>query len=87
LAQVRNELGGLPESVEIQQWELGVRLLWRSGVTVVGPAQGNGSPGAVRETENDIRSRTPAEAEDFTPLPAQRVMGMDNRDESQRGLG
>jgi len=84
---VLNELGGLPESVEIQQRELGVRPLVSSHVTVVGPAQGNGGPGAVRETENDIRSRTTAYADDFAALPPKGVMGMNNGDESQRGLG
>lgn len=87
MTHVCNELGGLPQSGEIQQRELGVRLLCRSRVPVIGPAQGEGGAGAVRQAQDDVGLSTAADADDFTPLPPQGVMGMDNRDESQRRLG
>ena len=87
LAHVLDEPGGLPESGEIQQRKLGRRLLGKSGVAVIGPAQGHGGAGAVRQAQDAVGLSTAAHAEDFTPLPAQGVMGMENRDESHRGLG
>ncbi len=59
----------------------------KSRVTVISPAQGNGGAGAVRQAEDAVGLSTAAHADDFAALSAQGVMGMDNRDESQRRLG
>jgi len=87
LAQVLNELGDLPQPGEIQQRELGVRLLCRSRVAVIGPAQGDGGAGAVRQAQDDVGLSPAAHPDDCAALPPQGVMRMENRDESQRGLG
>jgi hypothetical protein len=86
-AHLLNELGGLPESGEIQQWQLGRKLLGKSRVAVIGPAQGDGGAGAVRQAEDDVGLSPAAHPDDCAALPAQGVMRMENRDESQRGLG
>ena len=87
MAQVLNELGDLPQPGEIQQWELSVRLLCRSRVPVIGPAQGDGGVGAVRQAQDDVGLSPATHPDDCVALPPQGVMGVDNRDESQRRLG
>ncbi len=87
LAYVVNELDGLPESGEIKQRKLGLRLLVKSRVTVSSPAQGKGGAGAVWQAEDNVGLSSAAPADDFAALSAQGVRGMDNRDESQRRLG
>jgi len=67
---VANELDGLPESVEIQQRKLGLRLLVRSRVAVIGPAQGKGGTGAVWQAEDNVGLSTAAHTDDFAALSA-----------------
>ncbi len=87
MAPLLDELGGLPESGEVQQRKLGLRLLVRSSVAVIGPAQSKGGAGAVRQAEDNVGLSTAAHTDDFAALPPKGVMGMNNGDESQRGLG
>lgn len=87
LAHGVNELDGLPESGEIKQRKLGRRLLGKSRGAVIGPAQGDGGAGAVRQAQDDVGLSPAAHTDDFAALPPQGVRGRDNRDESPRRLG
>ena len=87
LAQGVNELDGLPESGEIKQRKLGRRLLGKRRVALIGPAQGKGGAGAVRQAQDDVGLSPAAHTDDCAALPPQGVMGRDNRDESQKRLG
>ena len=87
MAQVLQKLDDLAEAIEIEQWHFTTRRLWRSRGLVVRPAQGNSGMGAVRKTEDHVRINAAADADNCTPLAPQGMMGVDNRDESQRRLG
>ena len=81
------ELYDLAEAAEIEQRQLTPRLLGGSRDLVVRPTQGNGGMGAVRQAEDQVGISAAADADDFAALPMKGVMGMENRDESQRRLG
>jgi hypothetical protein len=84
---VLQQLNDLAEAREIKQRLLTSRLLGRSRSLVVRPTQGHRSMGAVREAEDHVGISASADADDFTALPPQGVMRVENRDESQRRLG
>ena len=52
LADALQELHDLAESAEVEQWELNARFLLGGSIAVVGPAQGNGGMGAVRQAKH-----------------------------------
>ena len=82
LAELLQQAHGLPESGEVQQGERGIgRDLCRSPAGI-GPAQSHGGVRAVGQADDEVRINATAHAHDFTPLPVQRAMGMDDRDES-----
>lgn len=81
------ELHDLTESAEVQERQLRARLLWGSRIAVIRPTQSQGGMGAIWEAENHVRISSLAQADDFTPLPTQGVMRVNNRNESQGWLG
>jgi hypothetical protein len=87
LAQLGNELGHAAQPAEVQERKLSGGRFWRGRIPVIGPTLGKRSAGAVRQPDDDVRLSPAAYANHFAALPPQRVMRMDNRDESQRRLG
>jgi hypothetical protein len=87
LAEVFQKLDDLAEAAEIKQRHLTTRRRGKRRGFGVCPTQGNGGMGAVREADDDGRISATADADDFAALPPQGVMGVENRDESQRRLG
>ena len=87
MAEAFQELHDLTESAEIEERQLRAQLLWGSRVVVVGPTQGHGGAGAVRKAQDHVGISAAAHAYDFASLPAQGVMRVGNRDESQGWLG
>jgi hypothetical protein len=81
------EAADLTESVEIQKmlWPGRGLVLGRRGV--VRAAHGDGGMVAVRESDDEIRIKPPAELNNLDPLSAERMMRMGDGDKSQRRLG
>jgi hypothetical protein len=80
------EFEDLTEAVEVQQvirWQQGVVL---GRCEIIGAAQRDGGMPPVRESDNEIRIDSAAETDDLDPLPAERMMGMGDGDESRRRL-
>lgn len=73
--------------MKVEQREVRAGLRIGSLTPVVSPTQGNGGMGTVREAQDHVGIKAAAEPYDFTALPPQGVMGVENRDESQRRLG
>ena len=53
----------------------------------VSAAHGDGGMVPVRESDDEIGIEASADLDDLDLLPAERVMGMGDGDESRRGLG
>ena len=80
-------LEDLTEAMEIEEvigpsWQL---ILRRS--EIIGVAQGNGGMPPVGESDDELRSRSPPQADDLDLLAAERMMGMGDGDQSRRRLG
>ena len=81
------EQADLTEPVEIEEV---IRPGWclafgRGGI--VGAAHGDGGMVPVGESDDEIGVEPAADSDNFDLLPAERVMGMGDRDESRRRLG
>ncbi len=81
------EPAGLTEAVEIEEMIRRWRFLAVVRGGVVGAAHGDGGMVPVRESDDEIGIKPPAELDDLDLLSAERVMGMSDGDESRRGLG
>ena len=80
-------LEDLTEAVEIEEmtgprWPI---ILRRS--QIIGAAQGDGGMPPVRESDDELRIRSPPQADDLDLLAAERMMGMGDGDEFRRRLG
>ena len=80
-------LEDLTEALEIEEvigpsWQL---ILRRS--EIIGVAQGEGGMPPVGESDDELRSRSPPQADDLDLLAAERMMGMGDGDRSRRRLG
>jgi hypothetical protein len=89
LAEVIDEADNLPESLEVQQgqgvtmWSLGGGLL----PARIRPAQSNRRMRTIAQADNEVWINTPADADDFTALTTEGVMGMRDGHPFQRELG
>ena len=80
-------LEDVAEAVEVEevigpQWPL---ILKRS--EIVGVAEGQSDMPPVGESDDELRSRSPPQADDLDLLAAERMMGMGDGDRSRRRLG
>jgi hypothetical protein len=81
------ELEDLTEAVEIQEVLRRRREIALGRSEIIGAAQRDGGMPSVRESDDEIRINSPAEADDLDPFSAERMMGMGDGDESRGWLG
>jgi hypothetical protein len=86
LAEAVNELGHQTQALEVEQMR-SRRKGSREVGGVVRRAEGDGGMAAVRQTDDDVRTLTVADADDGQLLPAERMMRMRDGHASRRGLG
>jgi hypothetical protein len=88
LAERVNALGQLAQASEIEQLRGMGRGKRGWGIHgQIGGVESDGGVVAIGEANDDVRVLTVADANDGQMLPAERVMGMRDRHESQGGLG
>jgi hypothetical protein len=86
LAEAVDELGHLPQALEIEQMRS--RRKGSRGVgSVVRGAEGDGGMAAIRQADDDVRALAVTDADDGQLLSAEGMMGMRDRHESRGELG
>ena len=86
LAELIEEMDDVPQPLEVQQGEvMSARSCWEPWLlTVVGPAHGNRCMRAIVQTNDEVRIRPSADANDLTALTTEGMMGMGDGHPSQR---
>src|SRR5215469_14831615 len=86
LAEAVDELGHLPQALEIEQMRSS-REGSRGGDGAVRGAEGDGSMAAIGQAEDDVRVLAVTDADDGELLSAEGMMGMRDGHESRSKLG
>jgi hypothetical protein len=87
-AETIDELGDLTQTLKIEQMRSVNGRKDSGGVeSVVGGAEGDGGVATIRQTHDDVRALTAANADDGQLLSTERVMGMGDGHQSQREWG